>query len=305
MIEVDNSSTQGMLLSNKHLKREWAFLLGLKKAQPNACVLLTVPPSKKDECPPPLDELADKVVKDNPVGRDEVMLLTKFMDSMTFSKIQLQELEKLTKDQANSKVWIRQRIGRITSSNFHDVVTKVQSIPAARNAVKSTPLIAKMMRPRNLDNVLAIKWGKDKERNARNAFFKFMEPQHKNLKLHISGLQVPTNAPFVAASPDNLITCSCCEKCCVDYKCPYVLKDKGVQDGWRKVHFLEKCQQQEQEQQCQQQKQRQQEDQHPGQLQEKQQIRLKRQHKYYTQIQGQMAVTLCRYSYTSLLYDTC
>ena len=39
-----------------------------------------------------------------------------------------------------------------------------------------------------------------------------LEPRHKNLKLHISGLQVPTNAPFVAASRDNLMTCSCCEK---------------------------------------------------------------------------------------------
>ena len=52
----------------------------------------------------------------------------------------------------------------------------------------------------------------------------------------------------------------------MESKCPYSIKDMTVQDGWDKTSFMEKADEQ---------------------------LRLKRTHKYYFQVQGQMGVTGC------------
>ena len=52
----------------------------------------------------------------------------------------------------------------------------------------------------------------------------------------------------------------------MEYKCPYSIKDVTVQDGWDKTSFMEKVDEQ---------------------------LRLKRTHKYYRLVQGQMGVTGC------------
>lgn len=194
------------------------------------------------------------------------------MSKLTFSEKQLNELEKATKDQANSAMWKNQRLGRITASNFHDVHVKVKSISSSRGHVKpqTTPLLVKLTQQQDLGHVDAIQWGKQNESRARDAFFKEISPKHKNPKLHMCGLRAIETAPFLAATADNLFTCSCHGKGCVEYKCPYSIRNKSVQDGAKDLDFLEEV---------------------DGVL------RLKQTHKYYTQVQGQMAANKCRYTF--------
>ena len=80
------------------------------------------------------------------------------------------------------------------------------------------------------------------------------------------GLFIFKDAPYISASPDAHTKCKCCGDSIVEIKCPYVLRDSqgGIDNDWHKTDFLHK---------------------------EDELIRLKESHKYYTQVQSQMAVT--------------
>ena len=56
---------------------------------------------------------------------------------------------------------------------------------------------------------------------ASNNFIEFIKGTHKNIKLSDCGLFVDETLPYVGASPDRSLLCSCCEKTCVETKCPY------------------------------------------------------------------------------------
>eukprot|EP00795_Rhopilema_esculentum_P015645 gene15645-6929_t len=246
------------------------FLEKIRKCAPNAAVLLNFPVDEENDCPPPFTEIAEQVK--STAGLSEVAMLEDFMNKISFRDSQFGELEKLTKGQADNKMWTVQRTGRITASNFHDVKTKMKEILASRSSVKpaTTPLLVKLTQATKIDNIVAIKWGKQNENNAREAFFQAIAAEHKSPKLRMCGLKAFKSAPFLAASADNIFSCACCEVACVEYKCPYSIRNYCVSDKWQDLPYLK---------------------------QEAVILHLNKSHKYYTQVQGQMAANDCKHSY--------
>ena len=79
------------------------------------------------------------------------------------------------------------------------------------------------------------------------------------------GLYLLKPHPYLGATADNILSCECCtNKYCVEYKCPYSIRERNIFDSWSETGFLEK---------------------------NGDQISLKKNHKYYFQVQGQMAIT--------------
>ena len=226
-----------------------SFLASVRTALPDAVLNITYAPPKEEDVPPTLQELADKVLA-TCTSEEESELVNSFSQLLSFNDNSLKELEKATRDQSRSYTWIQQRRGRITASNFHEVYTKVKTLLRQRGKevkTKVTPLLAKLMEPKDLSNIPAIKWGSLHERDAGKAFFTSMAKLHKNPKLHICGLFVLKSHPYIGASPDNIFSCSCCHNACVEYKCPYSITDQTVEEGyeggslwwsWRVVEFL-------------------------------------------------------------------
>eukprot|EP00794_Sanderia_malayensis_P001118 gene1118-469_t len=120
------------------------------------------------------------------------------------------------------------------------------------------------MNHKDLGHIPAIRWGRIHEKDASKAFFTTIAKLHTNPKLHICGLFVLKSHPYIGASPDSIFSCSCCQNSCVENKCPFSIKDVTVEEGYKKTDFLENC---------------------DGKLQ------LKCNHKYFFQVQGQMALT--------------
>ena len=80
-------------------------------------------------------------------------------------------IEKNTRHQALSDTWFEQREGRITASNHHDIYTKVNTILRAKKVQKTTPLVAKVLgRKKDLSAVPSLKWGREKEDEAKAKF---------------------------------------------------------------------------------------------------------------------------------------
>ena len=70
-------------------------------------------------------------------------------------------------------------------------------------------------------NIPALKHDKNVEIEAANTFIEFIKGKRNEIKLSDCGLFVDKTLPYVGASPDRILLWSCCEKACVEIKCPY------------------------------------------------------------------------------------
>ena len=126
---------------------------------------------------------------------------------------------------------------------------------------KTTPLVAKALgKSQIIDHVPAIKYGRANGNTARNLFFTLESPKHRNVKVEQCGLFVKSDRPYIAGSPDGIVSCNCCPKAVLEIKCPFTLADKSVKDGWRNLDYLN--------------------------MNDKQILELTQKHPYYTQLQG-------------------
>ncbi|CAC5387149.1 unnamed protein product [Mytilus coruscus] len=132
---------------------------------------------------------------------------------------------------------------------------------------KTTPLVAKVLgKTSNIDHVPAIKYGRAHENTARNLFLVVESPKHRNFKVDHCGLFVKADRPYIAASPDGIVSCLCYTKQVLEIKCPFSLANKSVVDGWKNLDYLQMNE-------------------------STQRLEVNQSHSYYTQMQAQMAVT--------------
>jgi hypothetical protein len=45
------------------------------------------------------------------------------------------------------------------------------------------------------------------------------------------GLFVISDRPYIAGSPDGIVSYNCCPTAVLEIKCPFILADKSVKDG--------------------------------------------------------------------------
>ena len=79
----------------------------------------------------------------------------------------------------------------------------------------------------------AMKWGRDHEKEALDAFHALESDIHEAMSLHESGLVVSKNC-YVAASPDAVMTCACHGKFDAEVRCPFSIKNLFLKN----VNFL-------------------------------------------------------------------
>lgn len=65
-----------------------------------------------------------------------------------------------------------------------------------------------------------FRWGCKHESVAMIAYEKFAKGHHTNFSVNSCGLFVSHEHPYVGASPDGLVSCTCCGDGCLEIKCP-------------------------------------------------------------------------------------
>ncbi|XP_062572904.1 uncharacterized protein LOC134234867 [Saccostrea cucullata] len=173
-----------------------------------------------------------------------------------------------TKGQSSNSTWHDMRIGRLTSSYFYSIHTKVGSInnkPTVVHDVK--PLVKHIMGYTKVNpNIKSLKYGREMEPVAKGIYLKEFCTAHKNAKSDECGIVLDSVHTYIAASPDLLVSCSCCGDGCVEIKCPLITKCSSCLSFCTckiPVYLINKS----------------------GEL------SLKSNHSYFAQIQGQMHVT--------------
>ena len=113
---------------------------------------------------------------------------------------------------------------------------------------------------KNISTVPAIKWGIEHEETARHDYTCKMTLCHQHFECTLAGLTINPLYPFLGASPDGHTQCDCCGQGLLETKCPFSGRHGHPQELKGKPGSFLKAN------------------------------GLSRSHKYYTQVQGQLAL---------------
>ena len=69
------------------------------------------------------------------------------------------------------------------------------------------------------------RWGCAHEKDGLSAYTSTAAKDHLSLKVTECGLYVDPEQPYLGASPDGIVTCTCCGKGLVERKCPFFIKE--------------------------------------------------------------------------------
>ena len=130
-------------------------------------------------------------------------------------------VESATRSQSNSKLWFRYRAGRVTASRMKAVCRTDATNP-------SQSLVKSICYPESFCfTSQQTTWGCKHEKSARDLYMKAQKPKHTNLTVQDSGLINPL-WPFIGASPDGVLSCTCCGRGTLEIKCPYCHREEDI-----------------------------------------------------------------------------
>ncbi|XP_074039917.1 uncharacterized protein isoform X1 [Leptinotarsa decemlineata] len=189
---------------------------------------------------------------------DELILLGKTIP-MDVGRDMASDIEVKTQGQRTSEEWYRQRTGRITASVFKDVCKTSLKKP-------SLSLIKLICYPQKICTK-QMKWGIEHEETAINKYHESMIEKHENFLVNKVGLVISVTWPQLGASPDGFVYCDCCRGGCLEVKCPFTLREAGNVETFArsKNSCLE--------------------------VKEENKIQLRKNHKYYFQVQAQIFIS--------------
>ena len=137
------------------------------------------------------------------------------------SNDQIGAIAKATVDQYECDEWFAQRAGRITAS-------KMKAACHTDPAFPSISLIKQICYPHWYRfSSEAVKWGCDHESIALELYAEEAGKQHASFNFFHSGLCIHEEYQFLAATPDGITLCDCCDYGIVEVKCPYCKKDSN------------------------------------------------------------------------------
>ncbi|XP_051985600.1 putative helicase mov-10-B.1 [Xyrauchen texanus] len=165
--------------------------------------------------PEPLSSVYDKPLRGLPpqvLKEKSLEIYQRLKNKLTLD--QCETLERTTREQSKCTAWHTHREGRITSTNFHlwckDAEPKDNDIINIMHYNKTEG-----------PQVQAVFWGREMEDTARKCYIEQMSKGHVNFSARLSGLVVHPDNLHLGASPDGIVSCSCCGKGTLEIKCPY------------------------------------------------------------------------------------
>ena len=118
---------------------------------------------------------------------------------------EVQLIEKKTRDESNSELWYRAGSGVITASKF-------RACCHTNIAEPSKSLIMNICYPsKSRFSTEAIDYGSIHEKVARDILTEYLSNIYENISVGGGGLFLGEVYPYLGASPNGILECSCCE----------------------------------------------------------------------------------------------
>ena len=190
--------------------------------------------------------------------------IVSFKESLIMSPAKIREIEQNTRAQRNSCLWFSCRRYRITASRFGDILRR-------RTDTRPDSLVLNILQPRFFSTA-ATKWGIQNEPVAIQRYITYQCEQGRDVTVGPSGFLVCETHPFLGATPDGTVydpTDKGHPFGFIEVKCPYSQRNCTPLDACLTSGFFCKLQTQPDGSQI---------------------AKVKINHPYYAQVQGQMAV---------------
>ena len=125
---------------------------------------------------------------------------------VTIKSQQAMQVESKTKLQANSRLWYQMRAGRITAS-------RLKGACRTNPAQPSISLIMAVCHPEMFKfKTVPTNWGCEHEKVAISRYLSISLKRHHKFQVRECGFFICTSHPFIGASPDSLVECTCCNE---------------------------------------------------------------------------------------------
>ena len=187
-----------------------------------------------------------------------------FKESLKLPSDKLRQIEQSTRDQRHSDMWFSARRYRITASRFGDILHR-------RSTTPPDALVLSILQPKSFSSP-ATNWGVQKEPLAIEAYITYQHEQGKaGLTVGPCGIIVSESYPFLGATPDGTVydpTFTGQPFGFIEVKCPFSHRHQTPLEASNSSSFFCNVQLSN----------------------NAEVIRLRQSHKYYAQVQGQMAV---------------
>lgn len=139
---------------------------------------------------------------------------------VTYEEIRM--IEERTRAQSDCVLWYWVRTGRITASVMKQCLKTSIDAPPEKQT-----LLRKICYPQDTQfTSVATSYGKQNEEQAKRKLKEIFK-NHTDVVIQTDcGMLIYHDQPYIAASPDSIVHCSCCGKCTIEIKCPYRLSTK-------------------------------------------------------------------------------
>ena len=191
-----------------------------------------------------------------------------FKVSLKLPSVRLREIEQSTREQRHSELWFSVRRYRITASRFGEILHR-------KPTTRPDALVLSILQPRSFSSA-ATDWGIQNESLAIQAYLSYQSQQgNDSIIVGPSGILVSETHPFLGATPDGTIYDPLHFNQpfgFLEVKCPYSHRNETPIEASSSPGFCSTVQSSNSNQS------------------NTQVLRLKQNHIYYAQVQGQMAV---------------
>ncbi len=149
---------------------------------------------------------------------------------LSFTKEQIKQIAEFTTEQSKSKLWYSQRAGKISASKAKACVsTSVQKPSISLIRSVCYPDLYKF-------SCKETAWGCTHEKQALANYEQIIGKKHDSFKRSKTGFHISQKHPFIGASPDGIVCCTCCGTGLVEVKCPFNCSKKD--EKLENVSFL-------------------------------------------------------------------
>ncbi|KAJ4944938.1 hypothetical protein JOQ06_013477 [Pogonophryne albipinna] len=154
-------------------------------------------------------------------GRTELQNACQDFRQEELTQPQVQAVEEETRNQSSSPIWFSQRAGRITASRLKQVLQTSLAQP-------SKSLIKSICYPEaHKFSTAATRYGCKYEATARKQYEGVQSLHHQGFSCKDSGLWLNPQWPYMGASPDGCVTCTCHGTGICEIKCPHSKQEEA------------------------------------------------------------------------------
>ena len=139
-------------------------------------------------------------------------------------------LQKKSVVQSSNSTWALYRVGIITASRMLSVLRKTDEDGRVKDQQSAANLTIQILGYNKKVKTKAMNWGLMNEPLARKRYKTISQKCHTNFSVTETGLVLSVDWPYVGASPDAIVHCSCYGPGAAEFKVTWTHREKTIKE---------------------------------------------------------------------------